>query len=106
MLVSAGFEGVGVAELPTPYRADSGEEWWQRTSTMAGPLAQRLAGLSEPAAEALQARALQAVEPYRTPTGLEIPGLSLIASARRRRTQGASATFRPTPLDTGPGARR
>jgi SAM-dependent methyltransferase len=84
VLVSAGFEGVGVAELPTPYRADSGEEWWQRTSAMAGPLAQRLAGLSEPAAEALQARALQAVEPYRTPTGLEIPGLSLIASARRR----------------------
>ena len=51
---------------------------------MAGPLAQRLAGLSEPAAEALQARALQAVERYRTPTGLEIPGVSLIASARRR----------------------
>ena len=40
-------------ELPTPLRAGSFEEWWARTSALAGPLAKILAGLPEEAKDAL-----------------------------------------------------
>ena len=54
-----------------------------RTVALAGPLAQRLAMLPEPAAEALRARAYASVSVYETGDGLEIPGLSLVASATK-----------------------
>ncbi len=79
----AGLVDVGVSELATPYHADTVEEWWQRTAALAGPLAQRLAALPAPAASELRARAAAAIAAYQTPTGLEIPGVSLVASARR-----------------------
>jgi len=82
LLSAAGFRDVVVGELSTPYRADSVEEWWQRTSALAGPLARRLAALPEQAARALRARAGEAIATYRTPAGLEIPGVSLVASGR------------------------
>jgi SAM-dependent methyltransferase len=83
LLVDAGFDGVDVGELPTPYRAASVEEWWARTAALAGPLAQKLALLPEPAAVALRARAGEAIGVYETPAGLDIPGVSLIGSAIR-----------------------
>jgi SAM-dependent methyltransferase len=82
VLAGAGLEGVQVREVPTPYRAASAEEWWSRTCDLAGPLAQRLAALPEPAARALQARAAAAISVYETPAGLEIPGVSLLAAGR------------------------
>ena len=82
VLAGAGLEGVEVREVPTPYRAASAEEWWSRTCDLAGPLAQRLAALPEPAARALQARAAAAISVYETPAGLEIPGVSLLAAGR------------------------
>ena len=82
-LSSAGLAGVEVAELPVPLRAASFEEWWERTAALAGPLAAILPSLPEPARAAITARLRDATEPYRTATGLELPGVSLIASARR-----------------------
>jgi SAM-dependent methyltransferase len=79
----AGLADVGVSELATPYHADTVDEWWQRTAALAGPLAQRLAALPAPAASALRARAAAAIAAYETPAGLDIPGVSLVASARR-----------------------
>ncbi len=83
LLAGAGFRGVEVAELPTPLRAGSFEEWWTRTSALAGPLAQILAALPEAVLSALEARLREAVAPYATPHGVEIPGVTLIASAAR-----------------------
>lgn len=59
------------------------EEWWTRTCALAGPLAKMLAGLAPDVAEALRARAREAVRAYETPSGLDFPGLSLLASAHR-----------------------
>ncbi len=84
LLADAGLADVEVGELSTPYHAASVEEWWTRTCALAGPLAQRLAALPEPAAQALRARAGEAISAYETPRGLEIPGVSLIAAAARR----------------------
>jgi hypothetical protein len=83
LLADAGFSAVDVQEVSTPYRATSVDEWWNRTIALAGPLAQRLATLPEPVAQALRERARKAIGGYATPTGLEIPGVSLVAAATR-----------------------
>ena len=54
LLSDAGLSSVAIGELPTPLRAGSFDEWWARTSTLAGPLAKMLASLPEPAMLALQ----------------------------------------------------
>ncbi len=83
LLSDAGLGDVVVRALPTPYRAASVDEWWTRTCALAGPLAQRLAALPDHARNAVRARAREAISVYETPTGLEIPGLSLVAAAVR-----------------------
>jgi ubiquinone/menaquinone biosynthesis C-methylase UbiE len=84
VLVEAGLEAVDVRERAVPCRAASAGEWWERTCALAGPLAQRLAALPEPVAKALAARAQEAIGVYETPAGLEIPGVTLIATAVKR----------------------
>jgi len=83
VLAGAGLLAVSVEEVPAPYQAASVEEWWERSCALAGPLAQKLAALPDPAAQALRARAAEAVRAYETPNGLHIPGVSLVAAAHR-----------------------
>jgi len=83
VLSSAGLADVEVEEVEMPYRAGSVEEWWTRTATLAGPLAQRLRALPAAATAALLERAREAVRPYETREGLELPGIALIGTARR-----------------------
>jgi ubiquinone/menaquinone biosynthesis C-methylase UbiE len=85
VLCEGGLVDVQVGELPTPLCSGSFEEWWTRTRALAGPLTAVLAALPEPAVEALEKRLRAAVSPYETSTGLELPGVTLIASARRAR---------------------
>jgi SAM-dependent methyltransferase len=82
LLTDAGLEDVAVSELPVPARADSFEEWWARTVALAGPLARVLGSLPAPAVEALRARARASARDYETADGLELPGVTLLASAR------------------------
>jgi hypothetical protein len=58
LLEAAGFGDVAVEEQSVPLRAASFDEWWTRTSPIA-------------------------VTPYVTADGLDLPGLALVASARR-----------------------
>jgi SAM-dependent methyltransferase len=83
VLAGAGLSDVVVGELPVPFHAASFEEWWERSSSLAGPLARKLGQLSEPAAQAVRMRARDAISVYATPSGLTIPGVSLVATARR-----------------------
>jgi hypothetical protein len=83
LLADAGLAGVAVTEVPTPLRDPSFDAWWTRTSALAGPLANRLALLPEQARGQLRARLAEAVRPYQTPAGLDFPGVSLLATARR-----------------------
>jgi SAM-dependent methyltransferase len=82
VLAAGGLEDVTVGELPVPLRAASCDEWWARTTAIAGPLAKRLAGMPEPARQALRARLQEDTRPYATAGGLEIPGVTLVASGR------------------------
>ena len=81
ILHGAGLDRVQIGELSVPYRAASVDEWWERTAALAGPLAGRLAALPPEAARALRRRAAERIGAYRTPTGLEIPGVCLVATA-------------------------
>ena len=64
-------------------RAGSFDEWWTRTSALAGPLAKLLAALPTEADDRIVANLREATAPYRTPSGgLELPGVTLLASAR------------------------
>ncbi len=81
-LVQGGLRDVAIEEFAVSTRAESVEDWWDRTSALAGPLANILARLPEDAARTLRARADEAVAPYRVHEGLEFPGLALIATAR------------------------
>jgi enediyne biosynthesis protein CalE5 len=83
LLSDAGLVDVVVSELATPLRASSFDEWLTRTSSLAGPLASMLASLPDDARRTLRARLHEAVRAYETPTGLEFPGVNLLAIAHR-----------------------
>jgi SAM-dependent methyltransferase len=82
VLRTGGLDAVEVGEIAVPLRAASFDEWFARTSAIAGPLAQRLAAMPDAARAALRDRLEAATARYLTPDGLEIPGVSLIASGR------------------------
>ena len=82
LLAGAGLAGVAVEPVASPVRAPSVEAWWRRTTAIAGPLAAIVAGLPDSERAALAERAAAAVAPWITPAGLELPGVSLVASAR------------------------
>jgi SAM-dependent methyltransferase len=82
-LRAGALDDVAVSELPTPLRAASFEEWWRRTRGLAGPLSAVLDSLPESALQGLESRLRAAVSPYETASGVELPGVTLIASARR-----------------------
>ena len=83
VLSGSGLTDVSVVEVEVPYSAGSSDEWWERSSSLAGPIAQKLASLPEPAAQALRERARVAAAPYETPEGLVLPGVALVAFGRR-----------------------
>lgn len=87
LLRDAGLADVAVHEHDVPLVAASFDEWWARTTALAGPLARVLAGLPDDGARALRARARDAVRPYEAgPGALAFPGLTLLATASQPRT--------------------
>jgi hypothetical protein len=66
-----------------PARAASFEDWWRRTSALAGPLATILASLPEQARGAIREHARESARAYETPAGIEFPGLALLLTGRR-----------------------
>jgi SAM-dependent methyltransferase len=83
VLGRAGLVDVQVDELEAPMRSQSFDDWWTRTSSLAGPVANLLAALPDDAAQALRTRVQEATREYTTPDGLEFPGVTLLAAARR-----------------------
>lgn len=86
LLRENGFADVEVEELPTPTTAASFEAWLARTTALAGPLAGMLAAMPEEGRHALAARLREDVRPFETADGgLALPGVTLVATARRPR---------------------
>ena len=84
LLKDAGLAEVAVSEVSVPAKAGSFDEWWERTSALAGPLTKILSSLPGAATDAISGRLRETTEPYRVPTGFEFPGVSLVANAQRR----------------------
>ena len=83
LLTGAELRDVVVGDVPAPMRIGSFDQWWTRTTALAGPIAKLVESLPADAAEALRARAREAASAYETPDGFEFPGVSLIAAGRR-----------------------
>ena len=84
LLDDASLADVRVGELSVPLRTASFDEWWGRTSALAGPLSAILSSMPEAAVQDLRERARKAARPYETASGgLDFPGVALIASGRR-----------------------
>jgi SAM-dependent methyltransferase len=82
-LSDGGFEDVEIEEIEMPWRGADFEEWWQRTTALAGPVSKLLAAQPAEAVESIRAHAREALSEYETSDGLEIPGMTLVATARR-----------------------
>jgi SAM-dependent methyltransferase len=79
--VTAGFVDCVVTPCEVPTVAVSFDEWWERTSALAGPLANILPLLPADATEHLVAGLRTAVAPYTSADGaLAFPGVSLLLS--------------------------
>jgi ubiquinone/menaquinone biosynthesis C-methylase UbiE len=83
VLTGAGFAEVSVQEIDVPYSGPSFEDWWDRTTSLAGPIRGVLASMDAEKVAAIQGRAREALSEFETADGLEIPGVSLAAAARR-----------------------
>jgi ubiquinone/menaquinone biosynthesis C-methylase UbiE len=79
----AGFRDIRIDHLAVRFHAPSFEEWWAHTSALAGPIASIIANMSEDAKAELLDQLRAASGPYETDDGLDIPGLSLVLTARR-----------------------
>jgi ubiquinone/menaquinone biosynthesis C-methylase UbiE len=82
-LASAGFGDINVRDVQAPRRWSTFDEWRTWTTALAGPLATILAGIPEVSRTAIVERLHSAVGPYTTPSGVEMPSLARVISARR-----------------------
>jgi SAM-dependent methyltransferase len=84
VLAVPGLTAVTIEEVQIPLRAASFDEWWSHVTALAGPLAHLLAAMPEEGRTAIRDHAATALAAYATPAGgLDIPGLTLLASGRR-----------------------
>ena len=83
ILDDAGFADIRIEEVAAPIRGVGFDEWWWRTRALAGPLASMLAAMAPETGVAVEARLREAVRPYESAAGLDLPGVSLLASGRR-----------------------
>ena len=82
-LSEGGFADAEIREVEVPWRGADFEDWWQRTTALAGPVAKLLEAQPTEAVDAIRAHAREALSAYETKDGLEIPGVTLVGTARR-----------------------
>jgi hypothetical protein len=83
VLGAAGLVEVAVEKIAGTRRDTTFEQWWTRTTALAGPLAQRLAALPDAVKDGLKGKLREAVRPYRSADGLAFPSLNLLATASK-----------------------
>jgi hypothetical protein len=82
LLAQGGLDDVTVIELARPYRGFKRRVVGSHRRP-GGTAVDELASLSDDDARELRDRAAEAISVYRTPTGLDIPGVSLLAHGRK-----------------------
>ncbi len=83
LLTAAGLDEVEISEAEAPMRVPSFEDWWSRTTALAGPVSKLFETLPAEAVEAIRVRAEEASRAYATADGLEFPAVTMLARGRR-----------------------
>jgi SAM-dependent methyltransferase len=78
----AGFEEVSVAEVPVLFRAASWDEYRRIVTSLAASMRETLLQLDDATRAEVDEAARARLEPYRRGEGYELPGVSLVTSAR------------------------
>jgi ubiquinone/menaquinone biosynthesis C-methylase UbiE len=73
---AAGFDTVGIEDVPVVFPYDSFEDYWTTTLELGAGIANALAPLPDEEREQIRAAVERAAEPYRTADGYQFPGLS------------------------------
>jgi ubiquinone/menaquinone biosynthesis C-methylase UbiE len=76
LLAEAGLEAKRMEDVPISWRFEEFEGYWRFLINIAGAISLRLAALTDEQRQALRGRLEEAVEPYRSGSGIEIPGLT------------------------------
>jgi len=83
VLDGASFEDIEIGEAEASWRGASFDQWWLVTSALAGPLAKVFEAQPPEAVDEIRSHARESLAEYETPTGLDIPGVTLVGTARR-----------------------
>jgi hypothetical protein len=83
VLSGVGFDDIEITEVEAPWTGASFDQWWLVTTALAGPLAKVLEVQPPEAIGAIRAHARESLSRYETADGLEIPGVTLVGTARR-----------------------
>jgi ubiquinone/menaquinone biosynthesis C-methylase UbiE len=83
LMETAGFDAVSIEELSVPLRSPSLESWWARTTAVAGPVVQIVAGLDASKQTAMAEHVRAAAARYVTDAGLVFPGIALVGCGHR-----------------------
>lgn len=83
LLDRAGLVDGTIERIDVPFHAPSFDDWWDHTTALAGPVANIIRGFDEPTTEGLLARMRERVAPYVNADGIELPGVSLLVSAKK-----------------------
>ncbi len=80
---AAGLCDVEVQQVSVPMDADCFDRWWARTSGLAGPLSTILSRIDGQGATGIRELARASLADFASPNGYHLPGLALVATARR-----------------------
>jgi ubiquinone/menaquinone biosynthesis C-methylase UbiE len=76
LVEAGGLEVQRMEELPLTWRYDDFAGYWRYLNEIAGALSVRIAALTDEQRETFRTRLEEAVEPYRTESGLALPGVT------------------------------
>ena len=74
---------VEVRQVSVQMHADCFDRWWARTAGLAGPLSTILSRIDEQGATGMRELARASLADFASPNGYHLPGLALVATARR-----------------------
>jgi SAM-dependent methyltransferase len=83
LFAGAGCVDITIERIAAPLRAASFDAWWERNLTVAGPVVKVLNGLDDGTRTRVRDAVRVGIASYVHPDGLELPGLSLLLTARR-----------------------
>jgi SAM-dependent methyltransferase len=84
LFANAGLTEPEIEEVPFAFTFTDEDDYWRFLFDVAGAISMVLKRLDDEARASVRENLSERLEPYRTPDGLELPAVSLVAAASRR----------------------